>query len=327
MEFEELKDLLPDIVLITTAAREHMGEIERKIRLIKERAIGTASTLLYKMLPKLVIIKLMHFCMMWINLFPVNLGVPEKYSPRELVSRHKLNTKLNCKTPFGAYCKVHTDPDITNTMEHRTKWGICLGPTRNMQGSYIFMSPTTGKRIVRHKFTKMPITNSVKKQVAKWALKDCAITGLKFMDKYGIEYKFDKEEDAIIKERIKDVAPYPDMPAETPGIMTQYKNLIDGENVIEDELVLSNEEQAMLAAENSGLEFGPVGKSHTTGEVIKLLDDDKNGVLDDNIRHDKEVRLKEEPQRAKITDENEDGQDEDHRNKTAKEQPRRLGRE
>jgi hypothetical protein len=45
------------------------------------------------------------------------------------------------------------------------------------------MSLTTGKRIVRHKFTEMPITNSVKKQVAKWTLKDRAITGLKFMDK------------------------------------------------------------------------------------------------------------------------------------------------
>jgi hypothetical protein len=83
----------------------------------------------------------------------------------------------------------------------------------------------------------------------------------------------------------------------------------------------------MLAAENSGLEFGPVGKSRATGEVTKLLDDDKNDLLSKDIRHDKEIRMKEEPQQAKITDENEDGQDEDHTNKTAKEQPRRLGRE
>jgi hypothetical protein len=93
---------------------------------------------------------------------------------------------------------VHADLDISNTMEPRTRWGICLGHTGNLQGSYIFMSLTTGKRIVRRKFTGLPITNSVKKQVAKWASKDRAITGLKFVDKYGIEYKFDKEEDAII---------------------------------------------------------------------------------------------------------------------------------
>ena len=52
-------------------------------------------------------------------------------------------------------------------MEPRTRWGTCLGPIGNLQGSYIFMSLTTGKRIVRHKFTEMPITDSVKKQVAK----------------------------------------------------------------------------------------------------------------------------------------------------------------
>jgi hypothetical protein len=32
------------------------------------------------------------------------------------------------------------------------------------------------------------------------------------------------------------------MPAEAPGIMTQYENLIDGENVIADKPVLSNKE-------------------------------------------------------------------------------------
>ena len=104
------------------------------------------------------------------------------------------------------------------------------------------MSLTTGKRIVRRKFTEMPITDSVKKQVAEWASKDQAITGLKFMDKNRIEYKFDEEEHIIIEERLIDVAPYPDVPAEAPVIMTQYENLIDRENVIEDEPVLSNEE-------------------------------------------------------------------------------------
>jgi hypothetical protein len=121
MEFEKLKDLLPNIALNTMAVLEHMGEIERKIRVMKERARGTISTLPYDMLPKLAIIKLMHFCIMWMNSFPVKLGMSEKYSPRELVSRHKLDAKLHCTTPSGAYCEVHTDPDITNTMEPRTR--------------------------------------------------------------------------------------------------------------------------------------------------------------------------------------------------------------
>ena len=38
MEFEKLRDKLPNIILNTTAAQEHVGEIERKIRVIKDRA-------------------------------------------------------------------------------------------------------------------------------------------------------------------------------------------------------------------------------------------------------------------------------------------------
>jgi hypothetical protein len=84
----------------------------------------------------------------------------------------------------------------------------------------------------------------------------------------------------------------------------------------------------MLAEEYSGLELGPVSKqSCATGEVIELLDDDKNDVLGGNIRHDKEIRVKQEPQWATITDENENGQDYDHMNETDKELPRRSGRE
>jgi hypothetical protein len=57
------------------------------------------------------------------------------------------------------------DPDITNTMDSRTKRAICLGPAGNMQGSYKFMSLSTGKKIVRRKFMEMPITESVIRQV------------------------------------------------------------------------------------------------------------------------------------------------------------------
>jgi hypothetical protein len=95
------------------------------------------------MLPKLMIIKLMHFCIMWMNLFPVKSGISEKWSPREILSRHKLNAKLHFKVPFGAYCEFHVDPDIMNTMEPKTKQAINLGPTGNIQGSYKFLFLST----------------------------------------------------------------------------------------------------------------------------------------------------------------------------------------
>ena len=114
---------------------------------MKERARCTTSILPYNILPKLMIIELMHFCVIRMNSFPVKSGISEKWSPREIVSRHRLDTNLHCKVPFGAYCEVHVDLDITNTMEPRTRWAICPGPTGNMQGSYKILSLTTGKKV------------------------------------------------------------------------------------------------------------------------------------------------------------------------------------
>jgi hypothetical protein len=119
------------------------------------------------------------------------------------------------------------DSDIINTTEARTRWGICLGLTGNLQGSYKLMLLSTGKKIKRRKYTEMPITESVIKQVSKWGSKDQGTSCLMFIDKYGIEYKFDEEEDGILEERHVEEAPFLDIPAEAPWMLTQYKNLIN----------------------------------------------------------------------------------------------------
>jgi hypothetical protein len=101
MEFEKLRDMLPNVPLSTTATHKHIGEIERMIRIIKERGRGTLNMLPYETMPnKLMIIELMRFCVMWMNSFSVKSGVSKKWSPRELVSRHKLDAKLHCKVPL-----------------------------------------------------------------------------------------------------------------------------------------------------------------------------------------------------------------------------------
>jgi hypothetical protein len=231
-----------------------------------------------------MIIELMHFCVMWMNSFPVKSGISEKWSPRELISRHKLDAKLHCKAPFGAYCEVHTDPDITNTMEPRTKW-----PTGNMQGSYKFMSLSTGKKIVRHKFTEMPITESVIRQVDKWAKKDRAQSGLMFLNRNGLEYNFGDDDDLATLVIRPEVAPFPDIPAEAPGILTEHEE-INGVSPIQDTPAQSDEERAALAAENSGIDFGPIN-AHETREVIELLDDDDEDILNDFIQDDVAIKI------------------------------------
>ncbi len=55
-----------------------------------------------------------------------------------------------------------------------------MGPTGNLQGSYKFLSLATGKKVTRRKFTEMPITESVIKQVEAMAVKDGAVIGINF---------------------------------------------------------------------------------------------------------------------------------------------------
>ena len=145
MEFQCLQPLMPQIIVNTTAANEHVAEIERRIRVVKERARGIINTLPYPRLPKRMIVELMHFVTMWLNSFPVKGGISQKYSPRELITRRRLDAKLHCKAEFGAYCEVHDEPSPSNTMQRRTHPSICLGPTGNLQGSYKFFCLTTGQ--------------------------------------------------------------------------------------------------------------------------------------------------------------------------------------
>jgi hypothetical protein len=48
------------------------------------------------------------------------------------------------------------------------------------------MSLSTGKKIVRQKFTELLMTESVMNQIEKWAKKDRTQNGLTFLDKKGM---------------------------------------------------------------------------------------------------------------------------------------------
>ena len=135
-EFEKVRDYVQHTILNTTAAAEHVGDIERRIRVIKERCRGIICTLPYTSLPKIMVVHLLHHVVLWLNNFPVDKGVSSRFSPREIILRHKLDAKRHCRAPFGAYCEVHEENDPTNSMKSRGIPAICLGPTGNLQGTY-----------------------------------------------------------------------------------------------------------------------------------------------------------------------------------------------
>ena len=71
MEFDKVVAKLINVVINASATREHMAEIEQRIRVAKERARATISMLPCKHLPNIMIINLIHFCMFWLNMTPI----------------------------------------------------------------------------------------------------------------------------------------------------------------------------------------------------------------------------------------------------------------
>ncbi len=134
-EFKKVCDHVPHATLNIPAASEHIGEIEHKIRSIKERSRGIICTLPYACIPHQMLIHLLHHVVMWFNNFPVSCGVSDRFSPIELILRHRLDYSYHCKALFGSYCKTHEEITPTNSMQSRTMPAICLGPTGNMQGT------------------------------------------------------------------------------------------------------------------------------------------------------------------------------------------------
>ena len=149
MEFDKIKTILPQLNINTTAAREHVTEVERCIREIKETCRGILANKPFKIIVNVLVIHLLQFVTMWLNAFPWKSGVSTCLSPRALVNRHKLNAKKHCWTLFGVYCKVHNEPEVTNTMMPCTHEAIFLRPMGKLQGSYKFLCLERRKKIVR----------------------------------------------------------------------------------------------------------------------------------------------------------------------------------
>jgi hypothetical protein len=148
--------------------------------------------------------------------------------------------------------------------------GYLPRPTGNRQGSYKFMSLTTGNKIIRRNFTKMPVTESVIKQVKQMAAKDKLQKGLSFKNRRGEEYKFDNDEEYEMVIEPSEPAPFPDIAAEAPGVLTEQEEVFGVDDVVQEESTQSDHERARLAAENSGLDFSSMLPKKVNDEILQL---------------------------------------------------------
>jgi hypothetical protein len=68
-EFDAVKEYVPFLEVNTTAAREHVGEIERSIRTVKERTRCATSEFPFQSIPTKVLIYTVYNVCMWLNAF------------------------------------------------------------------------------------------------------------------------------------------------------------------------------------------------------------------------------------------------------------------
>jgi hypothetical protein len=220
-KFEKLRNLVPILAINTTAAKEHVTEVEQKIRLIKERGRGILNTLPFKRMPRLMLIELIYHVVLWLNAFPAKSGVSETLSPHKIVYWYKLDFAKHCRLPFGMYCEVHDEPMPTNSMVTHSTPAIVLGPTVNLQGTYKFFSLATGEKVKQCAFTPYPMLNMVIRKVEVYGKSTALLGSFNFADRNGILFEWNDEVDefpeGIVK--IKGVVLYPSLAVEHPGVV------------------------------------------------------------------------------------------------------------
>jgi len=139
---------LQGINLNITGKDEHVPEIERFIRTVKERVCAIVNTLLFETLPYRLAIKIVYNTMFWLNCVPHKDGIHLALSPCTIVTGLTIDYDKHCKLQFGTYVQVHEQHN--NSMIPRTSGAIALRPTGNAQGSYYFLSLHSGKCIVHN---------------------------------------------------------------------------------------------------------------------------------------------------------------------------------
>ena len=153
LQDEDSVDLNP------ASAKEHVPEIERSNRVIKERVRACYHRLPFKQMPKAMVIAMVEDCTYKTNFFPLKSGVSPYFSPRVLVERKQLDFELHLQHAFGDY--VQAPMDTTNTPAPRMMDCIYLSPTYNAQGGHILYNLHTKAIITRNRVVPTPISNHI----------------------------------------------------------------------------------------------------------------------------------------------------------------------
>ena len=194
-EFVPLRGGLAElgIRLNETSRDEHVGDIERYIRTVKECMRATYNTLPFQKIPARLVIEMAKTAVFWLNAFPTAGGASRQMSPRTIVTGQQIDYKRHCRFQFGEYAQTHEEHN--NSMNPRTIGAIALRPVGNGQGSFYFMSITTGRVLNRLHATALPMPDEVIDKIHRMARQQKTNPGLVFADRNLNPDDYDDDED------------------------------------------------------------------------------------------------------------------------------------
>ena len=117
----------------------------------------------------------------WLNGMPQNDSFGNGLSPQTIVTGQKLDYNRHCRYQFGEYAQTHEQHD--NSMNPRTVGALALRPTGNAQGSFYFMSISTGRVLNRLHATPLPMPDDVVDRIHRMARRQRGNPGMLFGDR------------------------------------------------------------------------------------------------------------------------------------------------
>jgi hypothetical protein len=131
-------NILP-IQLNAAVTDDHVHEVERSIRTVKERTRCTIQGLPFRRIPKAMMRAAIQGAHKALNQFPAHNGVSEFLSPLTIMTGRPSPDYNDMRIEFGAYAQVFEDNDPTNTAKARTTGAIALTPTGNAQPRWVLI--------------------------------------------------------------------------------------------------------------------------------------------------------------------------------------------
>lgn len=149
-----------------TAADEHVPDVERNGRIVKERVRTVLNSLPYT-LPISMLRHLVNFVVFTLNLIPRQGTITHGLlSPREIFTGIKAQMK-NVPLKFGEFVLISSLS--VKGMDTRRVAALYLGPSGNIQGSMTFVRLDTWGTVTRNNFDVIPIDNVVINNINKRA--------------------------------------------------------------------------------------------------------------------------------------------------------------